>query len=69
VTVSGTGSGTIRLWVAGRSELTSRLVTVHAGERSIPMPWMRSARLTVLAKAVRGVLVGRARGRVRIRAS
>jgi hypothetical protein len=68
VTVSGAGSGTIRLWVAGRSELASRLVTVHAGERSIPVPWMRSASLTVLAKAVRGVLVGRSRGRLRIRA-
>jgi hypothetical protein len=77
ITVSGRGTGTVRLWVVDpdTSVSVSRLITVHPGDRTIRVrvTWSGNTRRNadgvrrVLAKAVHGLVVGTAQGSITIR--
>ncbi|MCE7005634.1 hypothetical protein LWC34_22800 [Kibdelosporangium philippinense] len=71
VSVSGDREGAVRLFLTGPSgEMTTRLVTVQPGQRTIDVPievvgntrWSRGANYTLFAKAVRGTVAGAYRG-------
>jgi hypothetical protein len=67
VSVSGNGTGTVRLFVSDEEgAVTTRLVTVHPGQQAIEIPfevagntrWSTGSTQPVLAKAIHGAVSG-----------
>jgi hypothetical protein len=66
ITVSGKGTGTVRLFVGAEEGLTPRLVTLQPGQHTIEIPfevtgntrWGTGTNHLVIAKAMKGVVAG-----------